>query len=102
MFFNVIQITPGCYVGAERNTYDTLDADLLKSSENTFIFVRIIGFKCRRKKKRYTLTRFKVFEKSLRVIGEFPCTVNTNIDTASAGNTLAAVNADMSLSVFLT
>ena len=98
---DIVDITPGGDIRAERNVDETFDAELFQSAQHLLVFIRIIGLKGRGDQNRNTVALLQVSKKGVRIVAPGTGIVVAGIKARAAGDTSFRININPRYATFI-
>ena len=87
VLFNVVDVTPGSDIRAERNIDKTFYTKFFQTAQDPSVFFRIIGFKSRRYENGNAFPLQQVFKEGIGIVAPGTGFVIAGIKTGTAGDT---------------
>jgi hypothetical protein len=98
---DIIDVTPGGDVRAERNVDETFDAELFQSTQNLLVFLRIIGLEGRGNQNRNTVALMQVSKKGVCIVTPGTGIVVAGIKARAAGDTTLRIYINPGYAAFI-
>ena len=98
---DIIDITPGGDIRAERNVDETFDAELFQSAQHLLVFIRIIGLKGRGDQNRNTVALMQVSKKGVCIVTPGTGIVVAGIKARAAGDTTLRIYINPGYAAFI-